>query len=106
MDQEARNLAEMEIDDRMKERLAYNKRIPAALQAFHDDFDETDELRREYLRQRQREQFEELGLEEEEGEEGDNERYLDIEEAKGKLHIWIKEPRTVRWIRRSFKKFR
>lgn len=105
MDLEAREKANQEIDDRLKERLAYNKRIPTALQTFHDDFDETDEIRREFLRQRQREQFEELGLEEEEGEEGDNEKYLDIEEAKGKLHIWIKEPRTVRWIRRSFKKF-
>ncbi len=105
MDQEAKEKAEREIDDRLRERLAYNKRIPTALQTFHEDFDETDGLRLEYLRNRQRDQFEGMGLEEEEGEEGDNERYLDIEEAKGKLHLWIKEPRTVRWIRRNFRKF-
>ena len=105
MDPEAREKAERENAERHRERLAYIQRIPAALQTFHDDFDELDDLKRD-LRQRQRDQFAELGLEEEEeGEEGDNERYLDIEEAKGKLHLWIKEPRTVRWIRKNFKKF-
>lgn len=42
---------------------------------------------------------------EEEEDEIEDERHLDIEQAKGKLRIWIKEPRTVRWIRRKFRKF-
>ena len=53
--------------------------------------------------QRQRE-LAEQGLDDEE-DEADGDRYLDIEEAKGKLHLWIKEPRTIRWIRRHFKRF-
>lgn len=38
------------------------------------------------------------------GEEGieDHERYLDIEDVKGKLSQWIAQPRTQRWIRRIF----
>lgn len=67
--------------------------------------EQDSDLEPDYMLQRQRIQFEELGLEEEEGGEGDNEKYLDIEEAKGKLHLWIKEARTIRWIRRSFRKF-
>ena len=41
----------------------------------------------------------------EEDEEGEDERHLDIEQAKGKLRTWIKEPRTVRWIRKKFRRF-
>ena len=43
-------------------------------------------------------------MDEEEDDEED-ERHLDIEQAKGKLRIWIKERRTVRWIRRKFRAF-
>ena len=32
----------------------------------------------------------------------DHERYLDIEDVKGKLSNWISQPRTQRWIRRIF----
>ena len=45
----------------------------------------------------------EYDLEEEDDKE--DEKYLDVEEAKGKLNIWIKEPRTVRWIARTFRRF-
>jgi len=40
----------------------------------------------------------------EEGDE-DYERHLDIANAKGNLHSWIKAKRTVRWIRNKFRKF-
>ena len=44
-------------------------------------------------------------MEEEDEEDEQDERHLDIEQAKGKLRTWIKEPRTVRWIRKKFRKF-
>jgi len=53
---------------------------------------------------RRRLQYREIG-EDEEDEEGEDERHLDIEQAKGKLRTWIKEPRTVRWIRKKFRRF-
>ena len=38
---------------------------------------------------------------EEEDDDEEDERHLDIEQAKGKLRVWIKERRTVRWIRKN-----
>ena len=35
----------------------------------------------------------------------EDERYLNNQEAQGKLAEWIKEPRTIRYIRRTFKNF-
>lgn len=35
----------------------------------------------------------------------EEEKFLDYEEARGKLQIWIKEARTVKWIRKSFRRF-
>jgi len=35
----------------------------------------------------------------------EEEKYLNVQEAQGKLSEWIKEPRTVRFIRRSVKNF-
>ena len=35
----------------------------------------------------------------------EEERYLDIEECRGKLKIWILEVRTKNWIKRTFKRF-
>lgn len=35
----------------------------------------------------------------------EEERYLDIEECRGKLKIWILEDRTKNWIKRTFKRF-
>lgn len=35
----------------------------------------------------------------------EEEKYLDIEECRGKLKVWITEDRTVNWIKRTFKKF-
>jgi DNA replication licensing factor MCM2 len=40
-----------------------------------------------------------------EAEEFEKERFLDVEQARGKLHLWIKEPRTARYINRVFRKF-
>ena len=35
----------------------------------------------------------------------EEEKFLDIEECRGKLHLWIKEERTRKWIRRTFRRF-
>jgi len=58
--------------------------------------------------------LEDHGLFDSDGEEAENnndkdereyDKYLDKEQAKGKLSLWIKEETTVRYIRRTFKKF-
>ena len=88
--------------------MALNRRLPTALQIFDESDHDIDDLQRDFLRrQRERDQMLELRLEEADDEERgeEDERYLDASEARGKLHIWIKEPRTVRWIRRTFRKF-
>jgi len=89
---------------------ALRRRLPTALNIFDDASDlEMDDLQREFQRrQRERAQALEYGLDEieEEGkEEEEDDRYLDASESRGKLHVWIKEPRTIRWIRKSFRKF-
>jgi hypothetical protein len=73
----------MQEDNEDSENLSDLKRERIKLR--HDDFEDTEEMQDE--------------------EEKDDEKYLDIEEAKGKLEVWIKEGRTVRWIRRKFKNF-
>lgn len=72
-------------------------RLPGAVL----DMEEEEEELLEMKERRIRERFTDLELEEEE----EDERFLDFEDAKGKLHLWIKEPKTVRWIRRKFKNF-
>ena len=42
---------------------------------------------------------------EEEDEEVDEARYLDAEEVKGKLHLWVKEEETLKYIKSKFTKF-
>jgi DNA replication licensing factor MCM2 len=43
------------------------------------------------------------GIEYDENEADD--KFLDIEDVKGKVSTWIKQPRTIRWIRRVFAGF-
>ena len=105
-------VADRVIDERYRERElemdAGARRGPTAMN-FDESDDELDEIQRE-ARRRQREHAQRLeyGLDEfdeEEKEQEEDERYLDTSEARGKLHVWIKEPRTVRWIRRTFRRF-
>lgn len=106
MDEEAKREAEKRLNDRDRELIALRKRLPAALQIGDESDTELDDLQRDFMRRRrERDQMEELRIDDEEEKGEDEERYLDASEARGKLHIWIKEPRTVRWIRRNFKKF-
>jgi len=107
---EERKAAERELDERDRELDTLRRRLPTALNIFDDSDQELDDLQRDFLRrQRERAQALEYGLDEIEEEEGkeeeEDERFLDASEARGKLHVWIKEPRTIRWIRKIFKKF-
>lgn len=109
MDFNERREAEKELDERDREIIALRKRLPAALNIFDESDQEMDDLQRDFLRrQRERAQQLEYRLDdfgEEEEKEEEDERYLDASESRGKLHVWIKEPRTIRWIRRAFRKF-
>ncbi len=72
---------------------------------------EEDILRKEYLREKkrlEREQFREQDMEVEEDDEDDEddfEKCLDKEEEKGNRLKWLKEPRTIKFIRRKFRQF-
>jgi DNA replication licensing factor MCM2 len=107
MDEEAKREAEKRLNERDRELLALRRRLPAALQIGEESDTELDDLQRDFLRRRrERDQMLEYRIDDDEEEKGeDEERYLDASEARGKLHLWIKEPRTIRWIRRNFKKF-
>lgn len=105
---EERKAAERQLDERDREIENLRRRLPSALNILDESDNELDELQRDFnRRQRERAQALELGLDdiEEEGKEEEDERFLDASESRGKLHVWIKEPRTVRWIRKIFKKF-
>ena len=73
--------------------------------------DDDEDINQRLLRRRQF--LEDHGLFDSDGEEAETndkdereyDKYLDKEQAKGKLSLWIKEERTVRYIRRTFKKF-
>lgn len=78
-----------------------NRRMPNAVNALDQDMysDDQHELDRQLRRERH------YGhMDEGEMDDGmdDHERYLDIEDVKGKLSNWIAQPRTQRWIRRIF----
>lgn len=103
MEEEQKREADDALRRRDIEALAANKRVPTAM-LDDQESDLEDDLRDALRRSRQRAQEADLALDEGEDEEGD-ERHLSIDEVKGKLPEWINEPRTQRWIRRSFKKF-
>jgi hypothetical protein len=77
------------------------KRLPVAMLSQGDEFSEDDELARQLRRERQRLIVEHDGNEEEE----DEGKYLDLEEAKGNISEWLKQPRTVKFIRHQFGSF-
>lgn len=67
---------------------------------------EGQEMTAEVRMKRERHYQEILGDEPENEEDlMEDEKYLDLEEMRGKLTQWIRDPRTIRYIRRSFKKF-
>lgn len=46
-----------------------------------------------------------MDFEEQPEDQKEEDKFLDAEEARGKLHIWISEQRTYRWIYKTFKSF-
>uniref|UniRef100_A0A7S3N4W0 DNA replication licensing factor MCM2 n=1 Tax=Euplotes harpa TaxID=151035 RepID=A0A7S3N4W0_9SPIT len=65
------------------------------------DEDSDDDLARQLRRERLR-----INQEPEaDGEEEDDAKYLDIEEAKGNISEWLQQPRTIKFIRHQFSSF-
>lgn len=96
------------IDERNREQRAMNRRLPAALldptegSMMSNELDINQELRN----RRENMPFTEFNMEEEyDGDDEDEDRYLDLDEMRGKLSTWISDPKTVRYIKKSFKKF-
>lgn len=93
------------VDERNKERLAHNKRLPAAFMDDRSEFsNELDPASR--FKNRRGENYSELQMEEEyDGDEEDDERFMDLDEMRGKLSTWINDPKTVRYIKKTFRRF-
>ncbi|CAD8203713.1 unnamed protein product [Paramecium octaurelia] len=96
MDYEQRRRAEEEIQRRRRINMD-DRRIPRAIQNLSDSEDEAlDQFgERVYI---------EDPFEEEDTDVVEEERYLNIEECRGKLNEWIKDDRTKAWIKRAFRK--
>lgn len=95
---EQRRRAEEEIERRHRIRLQdkRHQRLPDAMRDLSDQ-DEM-EIERHYIDPEDREDDEDTDVIEEE-------RYLNLEEVRGKLQEWIKDDRTKSWIRRTFRRF-
>lgn len=107
MSMEARREAEREINERDRDNIAKQRRVPVAMLQDTEEsmLSEGQELTAEIRRRRER-HYQELGVEEEDMDDAnEDERFLDLEEMRGKLHQWIRDPRTIRYIRRTFRKF-
>jgi DNA replication licensing factor MCM2 len=93
-----RQRAEKLMDIRDRGDRAFKSRVPAAMLE-----GEGSEMSNE-LDMRGRNMME-AGVEDDWEEEEDEERYLDLDEMRGKLATWIADPKTVRYIKKSFKRF-
>lgn len=103
-----RNRADRIIDDRHRAERGINRRLPAALLDPTEGSMMSNELdiNQELKNRRDKNPFHQLSMEEEyEMEDEDEERYLDLDEMRGKLSTWISDPKTVRYIKKSFKRF-
>ncbi|CAI2383595.1 unnamed protein product [Moneuplotes crassus] len=74
-----------------------NRRIPVAMMEEEDS--ENEELARELRKERLRRDHKE------EEEDDIDEQYLDYEETKGSIHEWLKQPKTVKFVRNQFSHF-
>ena len=97
---EEKKKADKEIDQRLQKTIPPAKRVPTALVEEIEESSES-ELRRELKKERQHIATQLVGA----PEEMDEEKYLDIEEVKGHPRDWIREPRTIRWIKKTFSQF-
>ena len=83
-----------------------NRKIPDILKDQTDESLYSDglDVSGTLIKRRKEEFYENLGDEQDDDEE-DDEKYHDLEEIRGKLTSWIQDPKTVRFIKRSFKQF-
>jgi DNA replication licensing factor MCM2 len=97
---EERKEVERILDDRDKAAGKEAKRVPVALFEELAEPSEEGAVRR-LLRERQRKRQKEA--EEEAEDEGD--KFIDMEDVKGKPSEWLIQPRASKWIRRNFNTF-
>jgi DNA replication licensing factor MCM2 len=86
--------------------VAQRRRIPAAMMQDTEEsmLSEGNEMTAEMRKRRER-HFQDLGDDEDQEDAMEDEKFLDLEEMRGKLNLWIRDPRTIRYIRRTFKNF-
>jgi DNA replication licensing factor MCM2 len=97
---DARVHAERELNDRDRKHMIKNKRLPVAMLQDEDN-SEDEELARQLRRERQKLAFENDGNDEDD----DDAKLLELEDAKGNIHEWLQQPRTVKFIRVQFSNF-
>lgn len=83
-----------------------NRKIPDILKDQTDESLYSDglDVSGTLVKRRKEEFYENLG-DEQDDDEDDEEKYHDLEEIRGKLVTWIQDPKTVRFIKRSFRQF-
>lgn len=102
MEIDQRRAADEEIERRQMAEKTGKARGPSAL--YSEEFEENMNMAL-LSRHRALQRSLVTGLDSLNIEEDPEELALDYEDPKGKLSKWIKEPRTIRWIRRNFKSF-
>lgn len=100
MDPNARAMAERELNERDRRQMIKGKRLPVAMLQ-DDEYSDDEELARQLRRERQKLAFDNDQQEDDE----DDARLLDFDDAKGNIVEWLKNPRTIRFIRHQFNNF-
>ena len=103
---EKRRRADRIVDGRHRDNLAFNKRMPAAFMDDNSVISNELDADREIRNRRYDNNESEVMMDEEyDMDEEDDERFGDLEEMRGKLGSLITEPKTVRFIKKTFKRF-
>ena len=97
---DARKQAEEELEQRdLADRIINSRRPEALMQDYTSDLDSALLNRLKRVQTGLETRFESMEIEDE------DEKAIDMEDAKGNLKNWIKEPKVVRWISRKFRDF-
>lgn len=107
MDFEQKRRADEQINRRHRRegRVVNNRKLPDFVKDHSDEsfFSEGLDASGTLIQQKKEEFYERLG--EEEGVEEEEDKYHDLEQIRGRLAEWIKDPKTIRFIKRSFRRF-